>query len=178
MTLYDTVIVGAGPTGTVCGRILAERGYRCLLIERRTAYDEKVCGGWLPYSALMELKKAGIPVDRELLSRGMRTESCQVIVGRKLYRLYEYPEGEFGLGIRRKALDSFLGDKALEAGAEIRFGEYVNVVSLQDGICYADYHAAKVLVMACGSRGYRHLGNVSLAGQSFGISAQIQGRSD
>lgn len=178
MAMYDTVIVGAGPAGTVCGKLLAERGYRCLLLERRTAYDEKVCGGWLPYSALMELEKAGIPVDRELLSQGMRTESCQVAVGGELYHLYEYPEGESGLGISRKALDSFLGSKALEAGAEIRFGEKVNAVSLRDGICHADCHAAKTLVMACGSRGYQHLGNVSLAGQSFGISAQIRGKSD
>lgn len=41
----DTAIVGAGPSGLVCARILAEQGYRVSIFERRLAPGGGIWGG-------------------------------------------------------------------------------------------------------------------------------------
>ena len=46
---YDYLIVGAGLTGAVCSRILTERGYSCIIIEKDghvggKCYDEETEG--------------------------------------------------------------------------------------------------------------------------------------
>ena len=32
---YDTIVIGAGPNGLMCGAYLAKAGHRVLLLERR-----------------------------------------------------------------------------------------------------------------------------------------------
>jgi flavin-dependent dehydrogenase len=54
---YDAVIVGAGPAGLLCGRLMVEKGYRVLVIEARPEIDDKVCGAYL-CPAGVELLKA------------------------------------------------------------------------------------------------------------------------
>lgn len=43
----QTIIVGAGPAGCVCGYILAKNKRECLIIERKEFPREKLCGGGL-----------------------------------------------------------------------------------------------------------------------------------
>ncbi|MEP7359830.1 MAG: FAD-dependent oxidoreductase, partial [Anaerolineales bacterium] len=50
-TLYDTIVIGAGPGGATAAYFLAEAGQRVLLIERGVPPRYKACGGGL--SALM-----------------------------------------------------------------------------------------------------------------------------
>ncbi len=33
---YDVVIIGGGPAGGHCGRLLSEKGYRVLLVEQHS----------------------------------------------------------------------------------------------------------------------------------------------
>ncbi|QQE66869.1 dehydrogenase [Leptolyngbya sp. BL0902] len=50
---FDVVIVGAGPAGGQCGRVLAQQGYRVLLIERfRDFYRNNFSSGGTPLETL------------------------------------------------------------------------------------------------------------------------------
>ena len=42
---YDAVIVGAGPAGSTAAKIVAERGFSVLVLEKDTLNREKPCGG-------------------------------------------------------------------------------------------------------------------------------------
>lgn len=42
---YDCVVVGAGPAGSVAGKILSSLGYKVLIIDSKTFPREKLCGG-------------------------------------------------------------------------------------------------------------------------------------
>ena len=42
---YDVVIVGAGPAGSTTAKIVAERGFKVLVLEKYTLDEEKPCGG-------------------------------------------------------------------------------------------------------------------------------------
>jgi geranylgeranyl reductase family protein len=42
---YDVVIVGGGPTGSTAARIIAEKGFKVLVLEKYNLDKEKPCGG-------------------------------------------------------------------------------------------------------------------------------------
>jgi len=42
---YDVVVVGAGPTGSTIAKIVAERGFKVLVLEKYTLDWEKPCAG-------------------------------------------------------------------------------------------------------------------------------------
>ena len=43
----DVIIVGAGPAGSTCARLLAEKKCRVLLLDRAKFPRDKLCGGWV-----------------------------------------------------------------------------------------------------------------------------------
>jgi geranylgeranyl reductase family protein len=50
----DVLIVGAGPAGSTCARLLAGKGRRVLLLDRATFPRDKVCGGWVNLKAFKD----------------------------------------------------------------------------------------------------------------------------
>jgi flavin-dependent dehydrogenase len=57
---WDAVVVGAGPAGAVAGAVLAERGWRVLLVERSVWPRDKACGGCLNAAAVRMVREAGL----------------------------------------------------------------------------------------------------------------------
>ncbi len=51
-TLWDAIVVGAGPAGASAAYFLGERGLRVLVLEREALPRDKPCGGAVPRSAL------------------------------------------------------------------------------------------------------------------------------
>ncbi|MGH8049004.1 MAG: FAD-dependent oxidoreductase, partial [Chthoniobacterales bacterium] len=47
MNVYDAIIVGAGPAGSVCAATLAQAGRRVLLLDKARFPRDKVCGDCL-----------------------------------------------------------------------------------------------------------------------------------
>ncbi len=45
--MYDVIIIGAGPSGSTAAKILAEKGYKVLLIEKFKMPRYKSCSGQL-----------------------------------------------------------------------------------------------------------------------------------
>ena len=58
--IWDAVIIGAGPAGSVSAALLAGRGWRVLLLERSCWPREKVCGGCINAAAIDMLRAAGL----------------------------------------------------------------------------------------------------------------------
>ncbi len=113
---FDVLIVGAGPAGSFAAEKLARAGVRVALFDGRPAGEPKACGGGVTSKALKAwphlLEAVGRTVDDlEMYSPG----------GKKLYLKLEEPFAIYS----RIAFDSYLRDRAGEAGAHI-FAERVS----------------------------------------------------
>ena len=54
MQNYDAIIIGAGPAGLSCARLLAEHGMDVLVLERNSTIGPKVCGGGITWQGLIQ----------------------------------------------------------------------------------------------------------------------------
>ena len=59
-TVYDAIIVGAGPAGSTAAILLAREGWRVALIEKQVFPRRKVCGECIAASNLPLLDGLGI----------------------------------------------------------------------------------------------------------------------
>src|SRR5260370_26262195 len=59
-TVWDAVVVGAGPAGSLAARELARRGRAVLLVDRAAFPRAKVCGCFLNGNALATLRDGGL----------------------------------------------------------------------------------------------------------------------
>lgn len=106
---WTAIVVGAGPAGAAAAWRLASRGFRTLLVDRRTFPRPKVCGCCLSTLAVRELDDLGpdgppdamIPLDAVRLSHRRRDVRIPVRLGRV---------------VSRTRLDGHLVHRAIAAG--------------------------------------------------------------
>ena len=60
MTVYDSIVIGAGPAGTTFSTLLAERGYRILLLEKSHFPRHKLCGEFIAPECLPIFDRLGV----------------------------------------------------------------------------------------------------------------------
>ena len=116
--MYDAVIIGAGISGSVCAKILAESGYHVLLVDKETPPRDKVCSGvQLRY---ME-KIIGEKIPKEVLcSNTLKRVHLTTPSGKSL-------EGRMPLlNYWRSNFDHWLNTLAVNAGSETRWGAEVS----------------------------------------------------
>lgn len=109
---FHTVIVGAGPGGLACARILAEQGIQPLVIERKKTIGAKVCAGGITWGGLIsrvpqDLAEKSFPV-QHIITRlqKVRIEEMKPIIAT----------------VNRVKLGNYMAKCALEAGAAIMTG--------------------------------------------------------
>src|SRR5437867_11135189 len=112
--MYDILVCGAGPAGSVAATVLARRGLRVLLVDRATFPRDKLCGDTINPGALALLRRlqvagdaagAALPVDGMLVTgeRGIQVRCA-------------YDPGVRGLALLRRDLDAALLRAAVGAG--------------------------------------------------------------
>ncbi len=105
----DILIIGAGPGGLACAKVLAEQGRKVVVLERRQEIGPKVCAGGITWDGLIRL------VPEELIEGRFPEQHlftpCQQTVVRE-------PEPIIAT-ISRRTLGQWMADQAAQAGAEI-----------------------------------------------------------
>jgi flavin-dependent dehydrogenase len=131
--MFDVLIVGAGPAGSVAGTILARAGARVRIVDRARFPRDKLCGDTVNPGTLARLEAldlaAGID-ERSLRIDGMRVTGAGgvTIEGR-------YPAGLSGRAIIRRDFDWLLLRQAIAAGCQLDDGVAVRgaIVDEQGG---------------------------------------------
>ena len=125
--MYDVIIAGGGPAGSIAARRAARGGLDVLMLEKAVYPRSKTCGGGLSQKALDVI--GGI--DKELIER--ETFGARVFLPD--YRNFSGMLGDrVAVMTRRENLDHWLINKAEDAGAVVQDGEAVKDV-LFNGDC-------------------------------------------
>ncbi|PRR70233.1 geranylgeranyl reductase family protein [Neomoorella humiferrea] len=118
---FDVIVCGAGPAGSTCGRLLARRGARVLLVDKAVFPRYKPCGGGLTGKAQGELESGW----ENLVEDG--TREVVFYHRQKNPLVITFPEPVIQM-VSRERLDNWLLEGAAAAGAVVRDGYKVAAV--------------------------------------------------
>lgn len=117
--MIDVLVAGAGPAGSIAALVLARAGARVLIVDRETFPRDKLCGDTLNPGALAlleALELGGGPLAHATPLRGMR------VTGGRTGITTIYKDGKTARAISRRALDTWLLQEAVRAGARFEGG--------------------------------------------------------
>ncbi|MFG2178612.1 geranylgeranyl reductase family protein [Streptomyces abikoensis] len=177
-SVWDVVVVGAGPAGASAARAAASEGRRVLLLEKAELPRYKTCGG-----GIIGPSRDALPPGFELPLRD-RVHAVTFSLNGRMTRTRRSKRMLFGL-INRPEFDAALVESAKAAGAEVRTGVTVSRVE-QHGPAVPDRRTvalvlgdgstvlARAVVGADGSAGRigAHVG-VKLDQVDLGLEAEI-----
>ncbi len=124
--VYDSIVAGAGPGGSVLAYLLASAGARVLLLEKAHLPRYKTCGGGLTIKGAQLL-----PFDISAAVEQVATGGILTYQGRELARA-DLPKPVAWL-VMRDRFDQLLAERAVEAGAELVEGAAVSAVEQDVG---------------------------------------------
>ena len=114
--MYDAIVVGGGPTGATAGKVLAEKGFSVLIVERCKLPRYKSCSG-------MVIKKTVDLVDKHFGCQIPDFVKCTPFDNYGMVFVNddgkEYKFEQKGYNVWRSSFDNFLLDKAIEKGAKV-----------------------------------------------------------
>ncbi len=116
--MYDVIIVGAGPAGSMLAKKLADEDLKVLVVEQKKLPRHKMCSGIISSFARQILKREGLgDVPDVLCCHPKRIKGFQV------YPTKEQPPQKYrekSNNVWRSDFDFWLTTKASEVGAEVR----------------------------------------------------------
>ena len=121
--MWDVLVAGAGPAGTVAATILARAGARVLMVDRQRFPRSKLCGDSVNPGTVAALRRLG-------MASGLQSHAFPIegitLTGPGGARVEgRYPRSLHGCSISRRELDKWLLDDALAAGAHFEEGVVV-----------------------------------------------------
>lgn len=170
---YQAVIVGAGPGGLTCAKVLAEHGVTCLVIEQKSKIGPKVCAGGITWSGLIQT------VPEHLIERSFTSQHIKT----RLQKFHIRSRTPIIATVNRETLGRYMAGQALAAGAEILTSTRVSAID-NNSVHIKDKRddnqksiSCDYLVGADGSSSIvrRHLGLQSV-NMGVGIHYQIPGK--
>lgn len=126
--MYDAVVLGAGVAGSAAAKLLADRGWDTVLLDRHRFPKHKVCGEFLSPESQGTLARLGLLKDVHALSPSAITRTSMHLRGGGVVSL---PLPGKALGVSRRLLDEKLHRAAEASGAAIREGATVTSVTRQ-----------------------------------------------
>lgn len=125
MRRADPLIIGAGPAGCAAAIVMARGGARPLMLDRSADVGDPLCGGFMSWRTLGQLRNIGVQLDD--LS-GQRVHQLRLFAGK---REATVPLPQPALGLSRHALDTRMREAALASGARL---ELDTIRSLSPGL--------------------------------------------
>ncbi|WP_169306530.1 NAD(P)/FAD-dependent oxidoreductase [Cohnella pontilimi] len=116
---FDAIVIGAGLAGSSMAAVLAEKGWRTLLIDRNSSPRHKACGEFLSPEAAALWRSLGL--DSRIAGLGGANIDSLLLTAAEGSSL-EVPLPAPALGISRYRLDSALQEAAVYHGAELVHG--------------------------------------------------------
>lgn len=124
MTCHDAIIVGGGPAGSTAAALLAQAGFRVLLLEEKRMPREKLCGEFITPESFPTLSRLG--VFDELIRQGaqqIRKLSLITSQGQVDGEMADISrECDWAMSVSRARFDQTLFERARSLGAECREG--------------------------------------------------------
>lgn len=128
---FDVVVIGAGPSGAVASTLLADYGYRVLVLEKEHFPRFSIGESLLPQS-MDFLERAGML--QPVIEAGFQYKNGAAFSRADEYDCFDFRE-KFTSGwgttyqVQRERFDKVLADCASARGVEIRYGQTVVAVS-------------------------------------------------
>jgi geranylgeranyl reductase len=166
----DILIIGAGPGGLACAKVLAEQGRKVLVLERRQEIGPKVCAGGITRNGLLPLLPAAL-IERSFSKQHIFSACQQAAVQEK---------NPIVATVSRKVLGQWMTEQAVQAGAEIIASCKVNAVhgrrvTAASGGASTTFICSQ-LVGADGANSIvRQRLNLPAAARGIGINFQVSG---
>jgi 2-polyprenyl-6-methoxyphenol hydroxylase-like FAD-dependent oxidoreductase len=131
--MYDAIVVGARCAGSPTAMLLARKGYRVLLVDKATFPSDTMSTHFIRLPGVARLKHWGV-LDKIIASNCPPIATFTIDLGP--FALVGTPPPVEDVATmyapRRTVLDKILVDAAVEAGAELREGFFVEEI-LRDG---------------------------------------------
>ncbi|MCF6291341.1 MAG: NAD(P)/FAD-dependent oxidoreductase [Desulfobacterales bacterium] len=166
MKKYFAIIVGAGPGGLACARILAEQGREVLVLERNQTIGPKACGGGITWSGLIRRVPEGL-IERSFASQHIRTPWQRAVISAPAPIIST---------VNRQRLGQWMCGRAEAAGARVLSSARVCEISDRHVATADQCFGYQYLVGADGSSSLvrRYLGLASRR-VGFGLHYQVRG---
>jgi menaquinone-9 beta-reductase len=132
--LVDVAIVGGGPAGSTLAALLAARGHRVTVLERRAAYAWRACGVFAGPRVRTQLVALGVTrPEIAAMARDVPAMRVETPAGTTVRLTYGADRGGLpAVAFDRKQLDERLLALASERGATVCRGATVTGVGLDD----------------------------------------------
>lgn len=140
---YKTIIVGGGPGGLECARILAENDENFILFEKKPKFDRKICTGIWGLSD----KTQYVDLPNKLLDKKFK----KVIVSTPDRKIKLKQKRPFVSTLDREMLSNWMHKRAERAGANIVFNSVVSKIGKNYVVANGKKYFFDFLVGADGS---------------------------
>ncbi len=150
-TTYDIAIVGGGLAGLSSAILLARRGFKVVLFEKKSYPFHRVCGEYISEESRPFLQSLGIPFAQLNLP-----EIRNLLVSSPDGSVVESALTPGGFGISRYRLDAILAGIARSCGVRVMEATKVNNIRYNNGVMVVSFHQQEIMArVAIGCYGKR-----------------------
>ncbi|KAF5059156.1 Protein CbrA [anaerobic digester metagenome] len=148
--MYDVVVVGAGPAGSMAAKKAADAGCKVLLVEKMQLPREKSCSGILIKKSINTVEKEFGKIPHNL---PCKTKNKGIVLTNEENKEFKF-ESE-GLNVWRSSFDQWLSLVAEDSGVELR--QSTSVISCEEKEdhvvvklnCNGTYYEKTKVMIAC-----------------------------